>query len=671
MDGRDHSSARATSPFSAASRGIHTHGGGGLGVDAAWRGEGEQRGKPRAFHDEYGTASGPLGTARERSVTPGQGTMRVSQLQESRQESRHRAAFERRGVETRPQHAANRPSDAAGGGGGGGDDGRAARAGGERGGHDYRNWLSALGDEQLRAIRASLQRASDVPMDTLPSHQLLEGGQGIHGHVFDSPTAAGHADNWVPEVSSPTLLGRGGELLPSPIRLAATVFPATHHRQQGLQRQEHASAPGGIPGGGSSSNGWRAAADPGGDALKNLANCVAAHEDIRAMLETGKRDGELALLSRSEEINRQMEAALALQKALLGSVEAMTEETLDLRSRLSEAEASCSRLEQERDWLQQRLNHIQLAGARLVVNGLDHVSLRTQVWALQRWYQTARSERRERDTFAHLKKIALSRLMAGRRYQRALLAWRAVAHAKRAVVHSLAASNRARTRVAVVRRCYSQWRDGLHELRAMARKLFIGSVGVSFRAWAKWHVTHKAKRRAEAVSTRKAVAKLMKRILQGVFLQWAQGTVNRRESLNQKLTLMIQRSGLAASGANASTSAVRGHYFSTWKHRYLYKKRNADIVRRLAAPRRLGTLRVCFDSVTCELIIRRKTKRATFKVYSRLMRAVLRKWADYCVWDVAVQRPIRLASAHTRPHTRARTRNTMRILCAVVSPSTH
>ncbi len=174
---RHHPSARATSPFSAAVRGIHTP-----------EGEQPERGKPRALHDEYGAASGPLGMARERSVTPGQGTMRVSQLQESRQESRHRAAFDGRDVEAPHQHAANRPADAAGGGGGGG--GRAARAGEERGGHDYRTWLSVLGDEQLLAIRASVLRASDVHMDALPSHQLLE---------FDSPTAAGHANNWVPE----------------------------------------------------------------------------------------------------------------------------------------------------------------------------------------------------------------------------------------------------------------------------------------------------------------------------------------------------------------------------------------------------------------------------------------------------------------------------------------
>ncbi len=369
------------------------------------------------------------------------------------------------------------------------------------------------------------------------------------------------------------------------------------------------------------------------------------------MLETGKRDGELALLSRSEEINRQMEAALALQKALLGSVEAMTEETLDLRSRLSDAEASCCRLEQERDWLQQRLNHIQLAGARLVVNGLDHVSLRTQVWALQRWYQTARSERRERATFAHLKKIALSRLMAGRRYQRALQAWRAVAHAKRAVVHSFAVSNRARTRVAVVRRCYGQWRDGFREQRAMGRKLFIGRVGASFSAWSKWHVSRRARRRAEAVSTRKAVAKFMIRIVKRLFLQWAHDMVNRRESLQQKLVLMVQRGGVPVSGATASMSVVRGHYYATWKHRYLHKKRNTDIVRRLAAPRRIGTLRLCFGSLTWELDRRRKTKRATFKLNSRLIRAVLEKWADHCVWDAAVRRPIRLASARPRPHT--------------------
>ena len=146
------------------------------------------------------------------------------------------------------------------------------------------------------------------------------------------------------------------------------------------------------------------------------------------------------MLSRSEEINLQLEAAMALQKTFLDSVETMNEvelhththththtalcvfvsecrvlslsipllhilffslthyrsitfhlqEIKGLRVRLQEAEEYCYYLESERDALHQelhgmhaRLHTIQQAGTRLVLNGLDNVALRTQVWALQ------------------------------------------------------------------------------------------------------------------------------------------------------------------------------------------------------------------------------------------------------------------------------------------------
>ena len=617
MAGRGPAPARPTSPFF---NGVDASGpdgarglahedaesiGGGWGVGIA--GRGAQQGKPRAVHDQLGAARGPQGTVRERSVTPGNGTLHVSQLQGSVPR-----LSSGRGDDA-PQRAANRPAATAAGAVAG----RVSR-GSPRGGHEYRTWLSVLGDEQLRAIRATLQRASaDVSSPTdglvLPSHQLLQ---------FDSPTGAANSGNWMPESSSPMMLA-GRELLPSPIHLAATVFPAAQHRpQQGQQRHdlghyppalstnvEQPSAPGAIPG--ARGNVWRGGSGPGpdGDALQNLANCVAAQEDIRAMLEAGKRDGEMALLSRSEELNRQMEAALALQKTLLSSVESMTEETLDLRSRLNDAETSCSQLEQERDWLQQRLNHIQLAGARLVVNGLELVSMRTKVWALQRWYQTTRYERRERDTFAHLKKIALSRLMAGRPYQRALLAWHELAHVKCAVVNSFFASHRARSRITLVRSCYSKWCASVRAKKTRERKTRVRTTINVLKAWVTWHMKRKLKRQAEAVNMPRVVVKLMNRMLKGMFQQWAQDTKNSSEVLH-KASLVLQRSGLASIHKMASKSAVQKLYYTEWRRRYEHMKRNACIA-----------------------------KRAISKMNGKLMRTVWARWVEYCMWEVAVRHP--------------------------------
>jgi hypothetical protein len=640
---RGHAPARPTSPFF---NGVDASGpdggrglahedaesiGGGWGVGIA--GRGAQQGKPRAVHDQFGAACGSQG--RERSVTPGHGTLHVSQLQGSVPHSSGRG-------DEPPQRAANRTAATAAGAVAG----RVSR-GSPRGGHEYRTWLSVLGDEQLRAIRATLQRASeDVSSPTdglvLPSHQLLQ---------FDSPTGAANSGNWLPESSSPMMLA-GRELLPSPIHLAATVFPAAQHRnQQGQQRQdlghyppalstnvEQPNAPGAIPG--ARGNVWRGGGGPGpdGDALQNLANCVAAQEDIRAMLEAGKRDGEMALLSRSEELNRQMEAALALQKTLLSSIESMTGETLDLRSRLNDAEASCSQLEQERDWLQQRLNHIQLAGARLVVNGLEHVSMRTKVWALQRWYQTTRSERRERNNFAHLKKIALSRLMAGRPYQRALLAWRELAHVKCAVVNSFSASHRARSRIVLVRTCYSEWRASVRAKKAMERKIRFRTTIHVFKMWVTRHMKRKVKRQAEAVSMRRAVVKLMNRMLKGMFQHWAQDTKNSRGSHHQA-SLVLQRSGLASINEMASKPAVQKLYYTEWRRRYEHKKRIACIA-----------------------------KRATRKMNGKLMRTVWGRWAEYYMWEVAVRHP------HSRVGMRDKGTHALLnvsavLVCIFVSPS--
>ena len=635
---RGHAPARPTSPFF---NGVDASGpdggrglahedaesiGGGWGVGIA--GRGAQQGKPRAVHDQLGAACGSQG--RERSVTPGHGTLHVSQLQGSLPHSSGRG-------DEPPQRAANRTAATAAGAVAG----RVSR-GSPRGGHEYRTWLSVLGDEQLRAIRATLQRASeDVSSPTdgliLPSHQLLQ---------FDSPTGAANSGNWMPESSSPMMLA-GRELLPSPIHLAATVFPAAQHRnQQGQQRQdlghyppalstnvEQPSAPGAIPG--ARGNVWRGGWGPGpdGDALQNLANCVAAQEDIRAMLEAGKRDGEMALLSRSEELNRQMEAALALQKTLLSSVESMTEETLDLRSRLNDAEASCSQLEQERDWLQQRLNHIQLAGARLVVNGLEHVSMRTKVWALQRWYQTTRSERRERNIFAHLKKIALSRLMAGRPYQRALLGWRELAHVKCAVVYSFSASHRPRSRIALVRTCCSEWRASVRAKKAMERKMRFRTTIHVFKSWVTWHMKRKVKRQAEAVNMRRAVGKLMNQIRKEIFQQWAQDTKKSRES-HHEVSLVLQRSGWLK-----GHEMVQKLYYTEWRRRYEHKKRNANIV-----------------------------KRATRKMNFQLMRTVWGRWSGYCMWEVAVRHP------HSRVGMRDKGMHALLklsavLVCIFVSPS--
>ncbi len=66
------------------------------------------------------------------------------------------------------------------------------------------------------------------------------------------------------------------------------------------------------------------------------------------------------------------------------------QEIKGLRVRVQETEEYCYYLESERDALHEelhgvyaRLHTIQQAGTRLVLNGLDNVGLRTQVWALQ------------------------------------------------------------------------------------------------------------------------------------------------------------------------------------------------------------------------------------------------------------------------------------------------
>ena len=140
---------------------------------------------------------------------------------------------------------------------------------------------------------------------------------------------------------------------------------------------------------------------------------------MRRLLDASK-GGDESLMARTEELQRQVEASMMVQKSLLAGVKDLSEENSALCEQLQASEAC--RLE-----LEDRLRTIQQAGSRLVLHGLYHVTLLTRMWALQRWYQVTSAEKQRRSRVAHLKKLSLLRWLASQRLslQEIFQAWHA------------------------------------------------------------------------------------------------------------------------------------------------------------------------------------------------------------------------------------------------------
>ena len=218
----------------------------------------------------------------------------------------------------------------------------------------------------------------------------------------------------------------------------------------------------------------------GQQVLQDLAECVAVQERMRSMLEAGKRDGEAAFLTRSEEINTQMEAAIALQKALLSSVETLSQDMMCLRAKLHESETLCSEAEANSEALRNRLHVIHLAGARQVVRLLQHVALRLQAWTFLRWHQVLCWENSRRNSFLHLKKVAMNRSGMGMKgLQKIWKHWRGEYQQMHAVSSHLSAYGDVKRRIATERLGFRAWKDVVrHELsrKTTARKLMLRKI---------------------------------------------------------------------------------------------------------------------------------------------------------------------------------------------------
>jgi len=340
--------------------------------------------------------------------------------------------------------------------------------------------------------------------------------------------------------------GPGDDDLPSPIRLAASNNPmwlpeefyrsnghASHCQEKMPQTAQHSSHARSVD----------VLQNPhaGRRVVQDLAQCVAVQEQMRALLDAGKRDGESAFLTRSEEINTQMEAAIALQKALLSSVEALSQDVIHLRAKLDESEALCAQAESDRDAFRSRLHVIQLAGARQVVRLVHQNAQKVQGWAFLRWYQVLCSESTRRCSFLHLKKIAISRSAIGsKELSKIWDAWRRECQQEHAVSRFVSALGDGRRRTWTERTRFRQWKVLTREAgwrRANIYKILLQRIEKCWHAWGKYRDTQSKERKM----MRRAASKMLRRSMKVMLRCWVQYAQQKKRSRENLMSSTIMQ----------------------------------------------------------------------------------------------------------------------------------
>lgn len=312
--------------------------------------------------------------------------------------------------------------------------------------------------------------------------------------------------------------------------------------------------------------------------LQDLAECVAVQEQMRSMLEAGKRNGEAALLTRSDEINAQMEAAIALQKALLSSVEALSQDMMCLRVKLHESETLCSEAETDCVALRNRLHVVHLAGARQVVKLLRQVAFRVQAWTFLRWHQVLCSENSRRNSFLHLKKIAMKRFCVGTKgLNNIWQQWRGECQQMNAVSKYVSAYGDVKRRTTTERLGFRLWKDStLHAVsrRRQARKLIMRNVRKHVSAWRKYHDTKKSERGM----LRLAVTKMMRRSLLCMWACWVHEASRKKDSRDYLISTTLMRD-------KESLGTILKHHYQSWRQFCSDKQYYVSLIAQCSTPR--------------------------------------------------------------------------------------
>ena len=316
----------------------------------------------------------------------------------------------------------------------------------------------------------------------------------------------------------------------------------------------------------------------GRQVLQDLAECVAVQEQMRSMLEAGKRNGEAALLTRSDEIDAQMEAAIALQKALLSSVEALSQDMMFLRAKLHESETLCSEAEADRVALRSRLHVVHLAGARQVVKLLRQVAFRVQAWTFLRWHQVVCYENNRRNSFVHLKKIAMKRFCAGTKGLKIIWQqWRGECQQMHAVSKYVSAYSDVKRRTTTERLGFRLWKDFTHHeasRRRQARKLVMRNVRKHVSAWLKYRNSKKSERGI----LRLAVTKMMRRSLLCMWGCWVHETSRNKESREYLFSTTLMRD-------KESFGVILKHHYHLWRQFCSNKQYHVSLIAQCSTPR--------------------------------------------------------------------------------------